>query len=780
MEPVQKRIRVETFACHMLLDSFREHSSRDILKALRLRVKLGRLDERRASERPNDSMDPSSANTATMPSSTGSHEMDQPLATEYSGEFASVFSELSDLYSKIQRTISVIDLLSVYDKEDDWTGNIRIRYMIYKLLCVLFSDLFAPSKETGFLRPFRSRINSLVDDEACCRMRDLSLASCDTKIDSLGASYLWTLIRPKNRPWEVAQLFLMLSAQAAQLQRSNADPDAIVAVGPQWYTLLINLYVQLGLAAYEFGDWALKDVASVSKLFEPSTRYSNEQLSVLWNVRNKEDIESFDAKWMTIRELTKGLGNSRTAVRNAEAMYQHCSPHSFCAQLCVYLTAVLDFLEPPTLDFYTSIRQAGNMPYGFFNTPNQVVSTDLPSLQLETTDESHVVEDAELMLLDPFSPRANSSVLNLSTRDVDVCQSPSERVAQAHAYNSISNKSKKAPGSPLAPLSQHGVGSDSHENKASQQQSESVAYTRMAESPKLASRDMLPLDGDYSASDESDIEMSPSQHASAKRQRSDDNVLSPSDQITPRRSRHNRLDSDRMDSIGMDIDNSALLESPSAMLSAKHDRRVKTSVLLHTQAPPALNFGSAKTPNSPPEAHVSPANSSAMTTPKSQTGEKMGDIPKYIADRTYGDVEGGGRPHRRRHNTGAFGTPKAMRPTSLEPPPQTILSPSNIAAAQRNNIELKSLIAQREYHDTADSMMGLERTPQRTRSTAEMLEEPQTTPENQIGHAADAAGAVSASRYVSYKEQGDITGGGRRHNNRQRGGVYDSLLYMGS
>ncbi|KAJ2092809.1 hypothetical protein IW138_000904 [Coemansia sp. RSA 986] len=321
-----------------------------------------------------------------------------------------------------------------------------------------------------------------------------------------------------------------------------------------------------------------------------------------------------------------------------------------------------------------------------------------------------------------------------------------------------------------------------------QQLSEPATYARITTSPTLVNRSNMTLDedGDEDDSDESDVEMSPSQHASSKRQKSNGHVLSPSARITPRRGGQSRSGAERMDSSSMDIDSSVILESPSAMLSAKHDKRMKASVFLRTQAPPALCFGPVKPRDTLSETNDAannqpPSSNSAMTTPKSQAGEKMGDMSRYVADRAYGDVEGGGRPHRRRHNTsGVFGTPKEMRsPATLEPPPQTLLSPKNIAAARRNNIDLEALMAQHESYTPDNMEMDLTSTPQRTKSAIETLRELQTTPENQVGQAADAQ-ASSVSRYVKRKEHGDIEGGGRKHRNRQRSGGYDPLLYMGS
>ncbi|KAJ2557360.1 hypothetical protein EV175_001392 [Coemansia sp. RSA 1933] len=609
-------------------------------------------------------------------------------------------------------------------------------------------------------------------------MRSLSLSSYGFKPDHTETNYLWTLVRPGKSPRDLVRMFLLLSARAAQLQRSHVEPDAIVAVGSQWYSLLADLCVQLGLSAYEFGDWTLKDIQAASRLFEPGAREHSEVYSVLWNIRNKDDIENFDANWKAIQKLTKGLGNARTVEKSAGDLYERCSPHSFCNKLCVYFTAVLDFLEPPTLDYYTSIRQVERLPYGFFNTANNVAVQGLPnSPHVDDDDEEQIAMDTNIMLLDPFSPQAQRAISNLHIRDSGgVCRSPSERVAQAHAYNTMSSESNHTQAGSLAAPPTHGVASSS---SASETLLHHSGLARMPTSPRLESESALMLDDDGFDSDESDMEMSPSRHASSKRQKSNEHVSSPSKQITPRRNGHSRPSAE-----GMDIDSSVILESPSAMLSAKHDKRMKKSVLMRTQAPPALSFGPVK--NGSPSVEANDANSghaavnsSAMTTPKSQTGEKMVDTPKYVAGRAYGDVEGGGRPHRRRHNADSFGTPKAARSSVLEPPPQTLLSPRNIAAARRNNIGLDALVSQYENHTSDNVVMDLTNTPQRSNNAAEMLKDLETTPENQIGQAADAQ-ASSVSRYVKRKDQGDIEGGGRKHRNRQRGGGYDPLLFMGS
>ncbi|KAJ2883289.1 hypothetical protein IWW38_005562 [Coemansia aciculifera] len=180
------------------------------------------------------------------------------------------------------------------------------------------------------------------------------------------------------------------------------------------------------------------------------------------------------------------------------------------------------------------------------------------------------------------------------------------------------------------------------------------------------------------------------------------------------------------------------------------------------KAPPPLDFGavsltashrpvdsSAVDESEDVDAHtpeaVLPPDDSLVTTPKSQTGEYAKiEKHKYVSDRTHGDIEGGGRPHRRRHDVDAWGTPNSTRNSSRLPPPRTMLSPNNIAA-------------------TRVAMS----TPERGNSGVDPLFPPQVTPEHQIGSSADA-GALSASRYVVRREEGDTEGGGRKHSKRFR------------
>ncbi|KAJ2548675.1 hypothetical protein IWW35_004086 [Coemansia sp. RSA 1878] len=215
----------------------------------------------------------------------------------------------------------------------------------------------------------------------------------------------------------------------------------------------------------------------------------------------------------------------------------------------------------------------------------------------------------------------------------------------------------------------------------------------------------------------------------------------------------------------MDVENTVVVESPSALLSAKHDRRVRDGVQ-RTHTPPTLHLtpgiefadtGSAANRQS------SRNNSSAMTTPKSQRA-----VARYVSTWEQGDVEGGGRQHRRRHDVDDLGTPNALRVNKMQPPPQTLLSPKNIAAAQRRNTQLNALTAKTIGGSTnGDIGNHPAHTPVRAKASAANRQSAQVTPEHQVGLTADIR-ARSASRYVIRKEQGDVEGGGRKHRKRQR------------
>ncbi|KAI9504992.1 hypothetical protein BX070DRAFT_221284 [Coemansia spiralis] len=710
-QPIENgSIPVETFGELLLLESFLDRASRHALHKLNLRLRLGRFQERKQNARP-----------AGIENSLSSRTDKDAASVE------KIICELSNLHPKVQSTFSIVNRLLARTGNNEPADGLRIRSKAYKLLCMCFYDLFPAQIACEALPMQHGKENSHGS-----RVRSVSLSSYNPALDKPEDNFLWTLIRPCRSPVALLQLFLSFSAQAAQLQRSHVEPEAILAVGSHWYTLLLDFFVQLGLSSYEFGEWSAEQVLSAMDLVDSNLADRNVLYPTLWNHGNAADIQTFDSDFRAVRKLINGLRSSQGALRSAEGLFKRCSPHSFCYRFNLYISAVLDRLESPTLDLYASIRQSDRFPKSFFGTPDQTAAANMPAnLQLVDNDTSR-------MLLDPFSPCAQLSAIAFEGGAVGG-QSPSERVAQAHAYNA------------------------------------------MAISAKRSAMTLTGDDDEPDESDESDIEMSPSRHASIKRQRSNDQVSTPLNRTTSRRKGYSQPNPPIVDGSRMDIDSSTLLESPSVLLSAKHDKRVRDSVMMHSHAPPALDFTSMK--NSTPDIETSGPNmvsSSAMTTPKSQTGDNLkGEKPKYVPDRTHGDIEGGGRLHHRRHDPNTLGTPNIKRSAALEPPPQTLLSPKNIEAAQRKNIRLEELMAQSDIYSDADMAEDHRVTPQRNKSSTEGIALIQITPEHQIGQAADAR-ASSASRYVQRREQGDTEGGGRKHRKRIRNGAPDSLLYMGS
>ncbi|KAJ2373568.1 hypothetical protein GGI05_007449, partial [Coemansia sp. RSA 2603] len=227
----------------------------------------------------------------------------------------------------------------------------------------------------------------------------------------------------------------------------------------------------------------------------------------------------------------------------------------------------------------------------------------------------------------------------------------------------------------------------------------------------------------------------------------------------------------------------AIAESPSALLSARNDRRVAESSGRRHLPPPALSFdlqaASIVDDNEPVE--LPQLSNSGMTTPKSQTGENAkAEKHKYVSDWTHGDVEGGGRPHRRRHDANMF-TPNTRTLASTlvisQPPPQTVLSPRNLVAAAAQRRSMHSTIepqATPERRRPSLDAPNIEDLGAAENASADMLQ-PQITPEHQIGTSADAR-VWSISRYITRKEEGDTEGGGRKHPKRLRS-TNDTILF---
>ncbi|KAJ2804319.1 hypothetical protein H4R21_001690 [Coemansia helicoidea] len=462
----------------------------------------------------------------------------------------------------------------------------------------------------------------------------------DPTHDSPEQHYLWTLVRPSQPPVVVVQMFLALSAQIAQLPRSRFDAAQSLMVGRMWYRLLVDLLAQLALSAREFGEYSAEQVRLSMDLVSPGSSSRASLHPSLWCTADSEHIAQFDAAWRDVRQLVASVAEPSSPASRAAELAQLCSPHDFSHNLGTYLKAVADRLDPPLLKVYSNIHQSGSFPRGFFDGPGLSPAHPRPVGPHPSAGAYSDDRPASPMLLDPFSPR------------------PPVFAQRALPLSAAENDHGLAPAS-----------------------------------AKLVRTRQLPMltDGDADESCVSDMEMSPSQHASMKRQRSAGTTLPGAAMRTPPR-RTLSADAHGLGDDSVDIENTVVMESPSAMLSARHDKRVRASVQ-RSQAPPTLclapdGLGSGAGPSltctTPPPA--AGATSPMVTTPTSQARPPLGR----------GDVEGGGRPHRRRHyGSGAPGTPKGVQPSLLRaPPPQTLLSPRNIAAAQRRNVPLDTLIAE--------------------------------------------------------------------------------------
>ncbi|KAJ2711392.1 hypothetical protein H4R19_003270 [Coemansia spiralis] len=451
-------------------------------------------------------------------------------------------------------------------------------------------------------------------------------------------------------------MFLTLSAQIAQLPRSRFDAAQPLMVGRMWYRLLVDLLAQLALSAGEFHEYTAVQVQQSMDLVAPGSASRASLYPSLWCTADSEHIAQFDVAWRDVQRLAVSVAEPSSPASKTAELLQLCPPHDFSNNLATYLKAVADRLDPPLLTVYSNIRQSGSFPCGFFEAPGMSPS-QAPARPRPADPDAPAGADngggtASPMVLDPSSPPPQSSMHRAFPL----------RPAESEYYG----LAESPPGRMTRPL----------------------AHSVAPASAKLVRTRYLPTlaDGDADESCVSDMEMSPSQHASMKRQRSSGAATS-----TPPRRGHS-ADTSVLGHDGADIENTVVMESPSALLSAKHDRRVRAS-LQRLQAPPPLCMEPSMPRDIPPLA-VTETNSMAIT-PPSQARRRL----------EQGDVEGGGRPRRRRHHEpGELGTPKGVQASLLlAPPPQTLLSPRNIAAARRSNIPLDTLIAESTGHGASSS-----------------------------------------------------------------------------
>ncbi|KAJ2106918.1 hypothetical protein GGI16_001743 [Coemansia sp. S142-1] len=672
----------------MLLDSFVNQAVRHALTKLDLRTRLGRTYERIHEAGANE--------------------------TDFSAELECLYDELAALQPKIQSTFSIVDMLRLRTKANEPSECLRVRSRILDFLRICFSDVLASPIATK-----RATHRSNAQDY-CTAIRSPTVERYDPALSSSDDCYIWSLIRPAESPRVLVEMFLLLSAQISYLQVENRDPTDPLMVGELWYRLLGDLLGQLGLSAHQFDEYSPKQVLSAFEHVSPAASNRAVLYPSLWKAVNEGFIADFDSNWTSLRALVGSFEDSQAE------LLERCSPHYFSDCLSKYLRAAIDYLDPPTLDLYNDIRQTGNIPPAFFAIPDQV-ECDNPATSDASCAKRLNVTTPDPPSTEPFlayAPHAGTSSMTPMQADTPLARLQSEgsrlRLALPNAYTPIS-----------------------------------------ARQTSLVNIDNV--------SEASDVEMSPSQHAYVKRQRSNESALNATPAKTPSHPEHvSRFSASMLDDENVDMENTVVVTSPSAMLSARHNKRVRDSIQ-NTKPPPVLDFalasGSVTTSNaiavstddeganSQSSKPLHAPSDSAMTTPKSQTGESSKiEKPKYVSGWVQGDVEGGGRPHRRRHDIGTSGTPGSTRGIIRRPPPQTVLSPRNIAAT------------------TAAAQRASGTPEQGKRSGIEHLLPPQITPEHQIGSAADV-GAQSASRYVVRKEEGDTEGGGRKHRKRLRSGL---------
>ncbi|KAJ2632731.1 hypothetical protein H4R22_001010 [Coemansia sp. RSA 1290] len=741
-----------SFGQVMFLESFLNQAIRHSIKILLLRVRLARLQERWYIENNTHA-----ANSTDAEAACGSH---WAHIADFA-DFDRVRTEIIELYAETQRLFAIIDKLNARIVNNEPKLELRIRSRYLELMRTCFWDIL-PVAETESTET--TRRNHAPAEALLYASETPSTSLYNTMHNQSEQHWLWALIRPRRPPAVVTNLFLSVSALIAELHRDFFEKMYPLKTGATWYRLLASLFVQLALSAHKFGEYTIDQVLQAMDLVTPNNDDRSALHPLLWSPMQTADIPEFDRQWREVRQLIKALSKNPSNYAAVKALYEYSSPYAFCRSLCMYLESALEYMVLPTIDIYDIIHRSGNVPQGFFETPDQTTSLPVHPQLIRSSGET-AESNANRLLLDPFSPQASASLhqaTSLSLAELgnnDNAQSPSERVAQSQAYHQMVMSAKKPP---------QRIGTHASPGSPTEKMLSQRARPHDISTPLQTKQSLL--DFDEESLKASDVEMSPSQHAAVKRQRHSD-LSDPNPTVTPPHKHNGLLGLSALDDDTMDIQNTVAAESPSALLSAKHDRRFKTNVQ-NMPAPPPLRLPSDNTDANAPRSlpFVSNAN---VTTPESCKG-----TTKYVTDWAHGDIEGGGRPHRRRHETNAFGTPNASRSGALQlPPPQTLLSPKNISAAKKHNIELDVLIAERqngadEYAVSAGTKRSAntpDRTPSGARNSA------QVTPEHQVGSTADIR-ARSASRYVTRKDHGDTEGGGRKRRKHQHSS--EDVTYM--
>ncbi|KAJ1952224.1 hypothetical protein EC988_003667, partial [Linderina pennispora] len=620
----------------MLLESFLDQATRYALRLLTLRMRLGRIQERR-------------------------HRDD--AETLYS-DAARYFDELKTLTPQLQSTFGVVEKLRQRGCVTGSTEGFRVRTRVYELIGSCFSDIL----------PISDRRHS----EQFGSVRQWPLTAYDPREDDMTAHPMWSLMRPNRPPQTILQIFLDLSQQLVVFHGTHSEALTQVSVGAEWFSILSMLLAQLALASSVFGEYSNDQVVAALDYVGPDADQGRTTLyPELWGAATSQLAADLDQELIGIKKLAKKMRSKRTADAAITELAELKSPHAFANRLVVYLGAVLDRLEPPTLDVYSSIRQSGSFPPGFFSSPDD--SLDLPA-------HPQLIFDPEASP-NPFSPEP----------------APQTMDDLAAITRSLQPQRIYVPDTPTA------MHIDGDSMPASP--SEDVLMRSARRPTRLAAR---------RSSLESEEEEAPN-HAI--------DPTSPQLAQTPQHASSSMISADTID-----IENTVIAESPSALLSAKHDRRLsRTGRALHDQPPPALDFASIQQPPQTPPRKTT-VTRSAMTTPKSQTG-KAAEKPRYVDNWRQGDVEGGGRPHRKRHNS------RPATPTNLRsmPPPPSLLSPKILAAAKRKNIDFDDMVRDSERQTTPEKRPRLEA------PLSMLTPSAQVTPEHQTGAATDL-GAQSATR----------------------------------
>ncbi|KAI7834332.1 hypothetical protein BX661DRAFT_51531 [Kickxella alabastrina] len=623
---------------------------------------------------------------------------------------------LADIYPKVKSEFGIIDKLCARTGGSEPSEGLRIRSRVHELVCVCFPDILE---------------GSVAEETRISASSGTSASRSGAIAQQPNAGHLWTLVRPCQSPSVVLHMFLRLSADVAQVQRNSYNTTEPLLVGHIWYDLLADILAQLALASLVFGDITFAQVLTALEVVSPGSSDRAALYPTMWGSENAADIVTFDAKWRRIRAMVESLLSTRANASTVLELLDMSPSHNFLNNLIKYISAVLDHLRPPPLGIYAKIKQTGRIPSAFFETPDQMA--DLPTHLQPTLRCEDDCSDTESI---QFSLRP-ATVGPLDSSDDDYQSSPLGHISLAHAYSGI----------PL-PMPMSMVRDCS----------------KLTLNPKVRPRRSM---GDMmrvytNLEDQQDI-----------------SAPSPAHQTTPSIS-HGMLDVDDTNDIDMSPTVCSLARRRMSLV-VRAD--IPSCTAQCEQYPPFLNpplqlaiTSAGMHPidelSTPSTVAQPPPTESGMTTPKLQTSEQAKcERSKYVPDRPHGDVEGGGRPHRRRSFCFAAKTPGAatVRPDDARRTKRLwveseLASDNGVHGAQAINpahVKHAGYAGMAEY----PPLLG---TPDRGKSaSAEDANMTQITPEHQIGTNADIR-ALTASRYIAHKDQGDTEGGGRRHRKRQR------------